>query len=329
MHIVIPDDYQDAVRNLDCFSKLTGHKVTIYNDTVKDISILAERFRDADALILIRERTAITEPLLELLPNLRFISQTGRSMPHIDVEACTRHGVAISSGGGSPFATGELTWGLVLASMRHIPQEVARMKQGNWQGALGLGLQGRTLGIYGYGKIGSQVAGYGRAFGMHVLVWGREGSLSRAREDGYTTANSKAELFTQADVLCLHIKLIEETRGLITRTDLAMMKPSARFINTSRAELIEPGALEAALRAGRPGFAAVDVYENEPIVDDPLLHLPNVICTPHIGYVERDSYELFFSAAFDLLLAYAAGNPKNIVNQVTTTAPDAPTVSNR
>jgi D-3-phosphoglycerate dehydrogenase len=312
--IVIPDDYQNAVRSLDSFAKLAGHQVTIYNDTVKDIATLAERFRDADALVLIRERTAITAPLLDRLPKLRFISQTGRGYPHIDIDACTRHGVAVATGGGSPYATAELTWGLVLAAMRHIPQEIERMRMGQWQGFLGLGLHGRVLGIYGYGKIGSQVAGYGRAFGMRVLVWGREGSLSRAQAGGFETAGSKEELFRQADVLCLHIKLSHETRGLITAADLALMKETARLINTSRAELIEHGALEAALRAGRPGFAAVDVYESEPVVDHPLLHLPNVICTPHIGYVEKDSYELFFGAAFDQLLAFEAGNPVNIVN---------------
>jgi D-3-phosphoglycerate dehydrogenase len=312
--IIIPDDYQNAVRSLDSFAKLAGHQVTIYNDTVKDIATLAERFRDADALALIRERTAITAPLLDRLPKLRFISQTGRGYPHIDIDACTRHGVAVATGGGSPHATAELTWGLVLAAMRHIPQEIERMKMGRWQGFLGLGLHGRVLGIYGYGKIGSQVAGYGRAFGMRVLVWGREGSISRAQAGGFETAGSKEELFRQADVLCLHIKLSHETRGLITAADLALMKETARLINTSRAELIEHGALEAALRAGRPGFAAVDVYESEPVVDHPLLHLPNVICTPHIGYVEKDSYELFFGAAFDQLLAFEAGNPVNIVN---------------
>lgn len=320
-HIIIPDDYQDAVRGLDSFAKLAGHRVTIYNDTVKDITALVERFHSGDALVLIRERTAITAPLLDRLPKLRFISQTGRGYPHIDLAACTRHGVAVATGGGSPYATAELTWGLVLAAMRHIPQEVERMKMGRWQGTLGLGLHGRTLGIYGYGKIGSQVAGYGRAFGMKVMVWGREGSLSRAQADGFETARSREELFRQADVLCLHIKLSDETRGLITAADLAQMKESARLVNTSRAELIEHGALEAALQAGRPGYAAVDVYESEPVADYPLLHLPNVICTPHIGYVEKDSYELFFGAAFDQLLAFEAGNPVNIVNPETLREP--------
>jgi D-3-phosphoglycerate dehydrogenase len=313
LRIVIPDDYQDAVRSLDCFSKLSGHEVTIYHDTVKDIATLAERFKDADALVLIRERTAITELLLARLPNLKLISQTGRGIMHVDVEACKRHGVAVAVGGGSPTATAELTWALVLAAMRHIPQEVAGMKAGRWQTTLGVGLHGRTLGIFGYGKIGSKVASYGRAFGMNVLVWGREGSLSRARADGFGTAASQDDLFKRADVLCLHIKLIEDTRGSVTAANLAQMKPSALLVNTSRAELIEQGALEEALRAGRPGFAAVDVYESEPLLDHPLLHMDNVLCTPHLGYVEKDSYELYFSAAFDHVLAFANGDALEMI----------------
>jgi D-3-phosphoglycerate dehydrogenase len=314
MRIVIPDDYQDAVQGLACFSKLTGHQVTVYHDSVQDIETLAARFQDADALVLTRERTAITEALLSHLPKLKFISQTGRSMPHIDVAACTRHGIAIAAGGGSPYATAELTWGLVLAAMRHIPQEVARLKAGQWQTTLGLGLHGRTLGIFGYGNIGKQVAGYGRAFGMNVLVWGREGSRTQAQSDGFTIATSQEALFEQSDVISLHIKMLAETRGIVTADNLARMKPSALLVNTSRAGLIDHGVLESALLAGRPGYAALDVYEVEPLQDSPLLHLDNVICTPHLGYVEKDSYEVFFGAAFDNLLAFAAGNPTNIVN---------------
>lgn len=314
MRIIIPDDYQDAVRNLECFSKLHGHKVIIYHDSVKELDTLVERFEEAEALVLIRERTAITEPLLARLPKLKLISQTGKGAAHIDIEACSRHGVAVAVGMGSPYAPAELTWGLVLASMRYLPQEVARLKAGQWQTTLGLGLRGRTLGIFGYGKIGSLVANYGRAFGMQVLVWGREGSLARARADGFETTASKDVLFASADVLSLHIRLTEETRGIVTLDDLAKMKPSARLINTSRAELIETDALEKALRAGRPGFAAVDVYESEPTTTHPLLQLDNVICTPHLGYVEQDSYELYFGAAFDNVLAFAAGNPANLVN---------------
>ncbi|HLZ59230.1 MAG TPA: D-2-hydroxyacid dehydrogenase family protein [Ktedonosporobacter sp.] len=314
MNIVIPDDYQDAVRGLDCFSKLAGHQVTIYRDTVKENEILATRFQDAEVLVLIRERTAITGELLARLPKLKFISQTGRGTPHIDLSACTRHGVAVAAGGGSSYATAELTWGLVLAAMRHIPQEVARLKAGHWQSTIGLGLHGRTLGIFGYGKVGALVAGYGRAFGMHVLVWGREGSVMRARADGFATVSSQKALFEQSDVLSLHIRLAPETRGIVTASDLAAMKSSALLVNTSRAGLIEPGVLEEALRAGRPGSAAVDVYESEPLEDHPLLHLDNVVCTPHLGYVEKDGYENFFGTAFDQLLAFAAGSPINIVN---------------
>lgn len=315
MRIVIPDDYQDAVRHLDCFAKLTGHQVTIYNNSVKDTEILADRFKGADALVLIRERTAITEPLLAALPDLKFIAQTGKGTASIDLAACTRHGVAVAVGGGAPYAPAELTWALVLAAMRHIPQEVAAMKAGHWQQTtLGYSLRGRTLGIFGYGKIGSLVASYGRAFGMHVLVWGRAGSLTRARADGFETVNSQAELFERADVLSLHLKLVEETHGIVTATDLARMKRSALLVNTSRAGLIEPGTLEEALQAGRPGFAAVDVYEFEPVIDHLLLHLDNVVCTPHLGYVEKDCYELYFGTAFDQILAFADGHPADIIN---------------
>ncbi|HEY7415247.1 MAG TPA: D-2-hydroxyacid dehydrogenase family protein [Ktedonobacteraceae bacterium] len=314
MRIVIPDDYQDAVRHLESFRKLGDHQVTIYTDTVKDVDQLVERFQDADVLVLIRERTKITEPLLVRLPKLKLISQTGKGVAHIDIEACTRHGVAVAVGPGSSHSTAELTWGLVLAAMRSIPQEVARLKAGQWQNTLGTGLHGRTLGIFGYGHIGSLVAGYGHAFGMNVQVWGREGSLERARADGFATVRSQRELFSVADVLSLHIRLLEQTRGIVTAADLAEMKPSALLVNTSRAGLIEAGALEKALYAGRPGYAAVDVYEEEPVIDHPLLHMNNVVCTPHLGYVEKDSYELYFGGTFDLLLAFAAGKPTQIIN---------------
>jgi len=314
MHIVIPDDYQDAVRTLDCFRKLDGHQVTVYRDTVTDIDTLAARFQDAEALVLIRERTAISEALLAKLPKLKVIAQTGRGMPHIDMAACTRHGVVVTSGVGSSTATAELTWALVLAATRFIPQEVASMKAGRWQSHLGTGLHGRTLGIFGYGNIGKVVAGYGRAFGMNVLIWGREGSLTRAAADGYPTASSQAAFFEQSDVLSLHIKLTKETRGMVTAADLARMKPTAVLVNTSRADLIESGALVAALKAGKPGWAAVDVYESEPVVDHPILQLDNAICTPHIGYVEKDSYELYFGTTFDRLLAFIAGSPVDVAN---------------
>ena len=302
MRIIIPDDYQDAVRHLACFSKLAGHDVTIFNDTVKDPDALAERFRDADALVLIRERTAITDELLERLPRLRIISQTGKGTAHIDAEACERRGVKVAVGTGSPYAPAELTWALILAAMRRIPQEAASLRAGGWQEGLGTTVRGRTLGIFGYGKIGTLVAGFGRAFGMNVIVAGREGSRSRAIADGLTVAD---DLFEQSDVLSLHLRLTSETRGIVTRADLGRMKPDALLVNTSRAELIEPGALEAALRDGRPGLAAVDVYEEEPVVgaSHPLLAFPNAVCTPHLGYVERDSYELYLGQAFDNVLA--------------------------
>jgi D-3-phosphoglycerate dehydrogenase len=304
MRVVIPDDYQDAVRHLDSFAKLRGHDVTIYTDTVKETAALAERFRDADALVLIRERTAVDDALLAQLPKLKLISQTGRGTSHIDVDACKRRGVAVAVGTGSPYAPAELTWALVLAAMRRIPQETAHLRAGGWQHLLGTTVRGRTLGIYGYGRIGSIVAGFGRAFGMRVLVWGREGSQSRARQDGFEVG----PLYAESDVLSLHLRMSEETRGIVKGSDLAQMKRGALLVNTSRAELIEPGALEAALRAGRPGFAAVDVYEDEPIVDaqHPFLQMDNVVATPHLGYVEKDSYELYFGQAFDNVNAFAA-----------------------
>lgn len=309
MRIVIPDDYQDAVRGLAAFSRLAGHEVTIFNDTVRDLDALAERFRNADALVLIRERTPIRDELLARLPELRLISQTGKGTSHIDVAACARRGIVVAAGTGSPYAPAELTWALVLAAARHIPREAARLREGHWQSTMGTGLRGRTLGIWGYGKIGTLVAGYGRAFGMNVLVWGREGSLSRARVDGYTTAAGRGELFERSDVLSLHLKLDDQTRGIVAAADLARMKPEALLVNTSRAELIEAGALEAALRRGRPGFAAVDVYESEPVLGaaHPLLALENALCTPHLGYVEKDGYELYFGQAFDAVVAFAEG----------------------
>lgn len=316
MRIVIPDDYQDAVRGLVCFTKLAGHDVTVYTDIVREPAALAERFRGAEALVLIRERTAIPDVLLAELPDLRLISQTGRGIPHIDLAACTRRGVAVAVGTGSPYAPAELTWALVLASLRHIPYEVARLRAGHWQSTLGTGLRGRTLGIWGYGKIGTLVAGYGLAFGMDVLVWGREGSRTRAQADGYAVAPDRETLFDRSDILSLHLKLDPETRGIVTAADLARMKPTALLVNTSRAGLIEPGALEAALRAGRPGFAAVDVFEDEPVLGaaHPLLALDNALCTPHLGYVEKDSYELYFGEAFDQILAFAAGRPLRVIN---------------
>jgi D-3-phosphoglycerate dehydrogenase len=316
MDILIPDDYQDAIRHLSCFPKLAGHDVVVFTDTVKDLGTLAERLRPAEVLVLIRERTRITEALLNRLPRLKMISQTGKGTAHIDIAACSRRRIVVSAGTGSPYAPAELTWALVLAATRRIPYEVARLRAGDWQSTLGTGLRGRTLGIWGYGKIGSLVAGYGRAFGMNVLAWGREGSLFRAQADGFPTAADRQSLFEQSDVLSLHLKLDRETCGIVTAADLARMKPEALIVNTSRAGLIEPGALVAALRSGRPGFAAVDVYEEEPIVgaEHPLLAMENAVCTPHLGYVEKDSYELYFTQAFDQVLAFAEGRPIRVVN---------------
>jgi D-3-phosphoglycerate dehydrogenase len=318
MNITILDDYHDTVRTLACFSKLAGHNVKIWNDHTKDVDVLAARLEDTEALALIRERTPIRAPLLERLHQLKIISQ--RSVyPHIDVDACTRRGVILSSSmhpGRPSYATAELTWGLIIAAMRQIPQQMAALKAGKWQIGVGTGLRGRTLGIFGYGRIGSVVAGYGKAFGMKVLVWAREASLASAREDGYSAARSKEAFFGECDVISLHMRLIDATRGIVTAADLARMKPTALIVNTSRAPLIEPGALVNALRAGHPGMAAVDVYEEEPLLDTrhPLLTLDNVVCTPHLGYVERDAYESQFSEIFDQILAYLAGKPVNVVN---------------
>jgi D-3-phosphoglycerate dehydrogenase / 2-oxoglutarate reductase len=318
MNVTVLDDYRDTVRTLACFAKMSGHDVRILNDHTEDIDVLAERLADTEALALIRERTPIRAPLLERLDRLRLISQVG-VYPHIDVEACTRRGIIVASatGGRPSYATAELTWGLIIAAFRRIPQEMAALRAGRWQAApIGIGLRGRTLGIYGYGRIGAVVAGYGRAFGMEVLVWGRETSIARARADGFAAAVSREAFFEESDVVSLHIRLVDATRGLVTAADLARMKPAALLVNTSRAGLIAPGLLEAALRTGRPGMAAVDVYEEEPVLGarHPLLAMDNVICTPHLGYVERDTLEGMFSTIFDQMLAYASDRPVNVVN---------------
>lgn len=319
MNIAVLDDYQDTVRTLLSFGKVAGHSVTIWNDHTKDVDTLAARLKDTEALALIRERTPIRAPLLERLDRLRIISQVS-VYPHIDIEACTRRGVIVSSSqlrGRPSYATAELTWGLILGAMRRIPQEVAALRAGRWQAfPIGSVLRGRTLGIYGYSRIGGVVAGYGKTFGMDVLVWGRETTLARARTDGYSVAASKAELFERSDVLSLHLRLVNDTRGIVTAADLARMKPTALLVNTSRAGLIAPGAVETALRAGRPGFAAVDVYEEEPVLEarHPLLAMDNVVATPHLGYVEREGLESHFAVIFDQILAYARGEPINVVN---------------
>jgi D-3-phosphoglycerate dehydrogenase len=318
MKISILDDYHDTVRTLGCFEKLAGHDVTIWNDHVQDTDALAARLAGAEALVLIRERTKIRAALLDRLPNLRLISQ--RSVyPHIDVGDCTRLGIVVSSSQhpGSPsYATAELTWALILAAMRQIPQQMKSLQAGDWQIGVGSTLRGKTLGIFGYGRIGAVVAGYGRAFGMNVLIWAREATRAQARADGYATAPSKEAFFAQCDVITLHMRLVDATRHVVTAADLGRMKPTALIVNTSRAPLIAPGALVEALRAGRPGMAAIDVYEDEPLRDTrhPLLNMPNVVCTPHIGYVSREEYEVQFADIFDQITAYAAGAPINVVN---------------
>jgi D-3-phosphoglycerate dehydrogenase len=316
--VSILDDYFDTLRTLTCFRKLDGHEVEIWNDHVDDVQALANRLRDTQALVLIRERTKISAALLERLPNLRLITQ--RSVyPHIDIEACTRLGIVVSSDmhAGTPsYAAAELTWALVLAAMRQIPQQVAALKSGIWQTGVGRSLRGQTLGIYGYGRIGETLAGYGKAFGMNVLVWAREASRARARADGYPIASSKDEFFEACDVVSLHMRLVDATRGIVTASDLIRMKDTSLLVNTSRAGLIEPGALVRALEQGRPGMAAVDVFEQEPVHDGthPLLAMNNVVCTPHIGYVTREEYEIQFSGVFDQINAFCAGRPINVVN---------------
>jgi D-3-phosphoglycerate dehydrogenase len=318
MKISILDDYFDTLRTLPCFRKLDGHEVMVWTDHAQDIDKLAERLKDSEVLVLIRERTEIRESLLGRLDALRLISQ--RSVyPHIDIDACTRRGVIVSSDqhAGSPsYAAAELTWGLILAAMRQIPQAMYALRAGTWQIGVGNSLRDKTLGIYGYGRIGATVAGYGKAFGMNVLVWAREASRQRAAGDGLAVAPSKRAFFESCDVISLHMRLVKETRGIVTRNDLSCMKPTALLVNTSRAPLIEPGALVDALRAGRPGMAAIDVYDEEPVRDPrhPLLTMDNVVCTPHIGYVTRDEYEIQFSDIFDQITAYAVGSPINVVN---------------
>ena len=318
MRVAILDDWFDTLRTLPSFAKLDGHDVSVFTDHVQDTETLAARLAGAEALVLIRERTEIRAPLLERLPALRLISQ--RSVyPHIDVGACTELGIVVSSDlhAGTPsFAAGELTWALVLASLRQIPLQQASLRAGRWQAGVGRTARGLTLGIFGYGRIGRVVAGYGRAFGMDVLVWSRPPSLEQARADGFATAPDQRAFFAASDVVSLHVRLVADTRGIVGATDLASMKPDALLVNTSRAGLIEPGDLAAALRAGRPGMAAVDVFETEPVLDtdDPLLGMDNVVCTPHIGYVTREEWELQFADVFDQIVSFGAGAPTNVVN---------------
>ncbi|WP_432240029.1 D-2-hydroxyacid dehydrogenase family protein [Herbaspirillum robiniae] len=323
MKIAILDDYQDAVRHLDCFRMLDGHDVKVFSNTVRGVGQLAARLAPFDALVLIRERSSLNKALLEKLPLLKLISQTGKVSGHIDVAAASERGIAIVEGVGDPTAPAELTWALIMAAMRRVPQYCEALRAGAWQqvsatphhNVIGSALKGRTLGVWGYGKIGRMVAGYGRAFGMKVVVWGRDASREQATKDGYEAASDKEDFFSRADVLTLHLRLNDATRAIVKASDLALMKPTACFVNTSRAELVEEGALEAALQLGKPGLAALDVYEREPLpVDSPLLKMDNVVAAPHLGYVEKDGYELYFRAAFQNILDYAAGAPKNVLN---------------
>jgi D-3-phosphoglycerate dehydrogenase len=325
MKISILDDYFDTIRTLPCFRMLAGHDVEVWNDHAQDDDVLVQRLAATDVLVLIRERTKIRGPLLARLPRLKLISQ--RSVyPHIDTEACTRLGIVVSSSQhpGTPcYAAAELTWALVLSAMRQVPQQVASLKAGRWQMGVGTTVRGKTLGLYGWGRIAHAVADYGRAFGMRVLVWASEASRARARDEGVEVAAGKEAFFEDSDVVSLHMRLYPATRGIVTAADLARMKPSALFVNTSRAPLVEPGALEAALAAGRPGMAAVDVFEHEPLVDTshPLLNMPNVIATPHIGYSTREEYELQFEEIFGQVLEWLGGTPINVVNPAVLASP--------
>jgi D-3-phosphoglycerate dehydrogenase len=327
MNIVILDDYQDVVRKLDCAAKLENYPAKVYTNTVKGIGQLSVRLKDADVIVLIRERTGLNRALIEKLPRLKMIAQTGRVSSNIDLAACTERGVAVAEGVGSPIAPAELTWALVMAATRRLPHYISSLKHGAWQQSglksssmpanfgLGTVLKGKTLGIWGYGKIGHLVAGYGKAFGMHVQIWGSDESRVRAVKDGHAAATSREAFFQSSDVLSLHLRLSEATTGIVSSHDLGLMKPTSLLVNTSRAELVETNALIGALNRGRPGMAAVDVFESEPILQgSALLRLENCICTPHIGYVEKDSYELYFGAAFDNVINFIKGTPTNIVN---------------
>lgn len=317
MKIAVLDDYQDVFRTVPAFGRLEGHEVVVFRDTEKDPERLAHRLQDADVVVLTQQRSLLPRAVIGRLSRLRLIAQTGSHQDHFDIAACTERGIAIAAkGGGRLNSTAELAWGLILASVRHIPEEALQLKQGAWQTTVGTTLCDKTLGIYAFGKIGSMVAQIGRAFGMKLICWGREGSLARAREAGYEAAPSREAFFEQSDIISLHIPLEPATRGIVSAADLARMKTTALLVNTSRAALIEEGALVAALRRGRPGRAAVDVYESEPVTggDHPLLRMPNALCTPHLGYNVRELYETLYGHAIDNILAFASGEPANLLN---------------
>ena len=317
MKIAVIDDYQNAFRTLKSYAKLRDHEVVVFTDTETEIGKLADRLKDAEAVVLTQQRSSFPRALIERLPKLKMIGQTGRAATHVDLNACTEKGIVVSAGGaGNSGATAELTWGLILSALRNLPFEVKRLKEGHWQSTLGIGVNGKTLGIYAYGKIGSVVAAAGKAFGARVVCWGREGSTGRARAAGFEVARSREDFFAEADILSLHLPLNKETQGIVTGADLGRMKPTALIVNPSRAGLIAPGALVEALKAGRPGMAAVDVYEKEPVIgaDHPLLKMDNVTCTPHLGYVTREGYEEYYAVVVDDILAFAAGKPQNVLN---------------
>jgi D-3-phosphoglycerate dehydrogenase len=317
MKIAVIDDYQNAFRTLKSYAKLRDHEVVVFTDTETEIGKLADRLKDAEAVVLTQQRSSFPRALIERLPKLKMIGQTGRAATHVDLNACTEKGIVVSAGGaGNSGATAELTWGLILSALRNLPFEVKRLKKGHWQSTLGIGVNGKTLGIYAYGKIGSVVAAAGKAFGARVVCWGREGSTGRARAAGFEVARSREDFFAEADILSLHLPLNKETQRIVTGADLGRMKPTALIVNPSRAGLIAPGALAEALKAGRPGMAAVDVYEKEPVIgaDHPLLKMDNVTCTPHLGYVTREGYEEYYAVVVDDILAFAAGKPQNVLN---------------
>ncbi len=317
MKIAVIDDYQNAFKTLKCYPKLAGHEVVVYTEPETGVDKIAERLKDTDAVILTQQRTAFPRALIDKLPKLKLIGQTGRAASHVDLEACTEKGVVVSAGGsGNSNATAELTWGLILSALRNLPFEVKRLKEGHWQSTLGIGVNGKTLGIYAYGKIGSIVAGVGKAFGARVVCWGREGSTGRAKAAGFEVAESREQVFSECDIISLHLPLNKDTRGIVTRDDLARMKPTALLVNASRSGLIAKGALEDALKAGRPGKAAVDVYDQEPVLgaEHPLLKRDNATCTPHLGYVTRESYEEYYAVVVDDILAFAAGKPNHVLN---------------
>ena len=315
MKIAVIDDYQDAFRQTPAFERLEGHDVKVFTDTEKDPVKLAERLKDFDAVVLTQQRSLFKRETIERLPNLKLISQTGRNAYHIDLAACEEKGITVSAGGGgSPAPTAELTWALILAHLRHIPEEVQRMKEGKWQATLGIGLKGKTLGVYAYGRIGSIVAQVGRAFGMNVVCYGREGSTTQAREAGFEATQDRESFFSNSDIVTIHLPLNKDTRGIVTAEDLGRMKPTALLVNTSRAPIVAEGALAEALKKGRPGGAAIDVYESEPVVnrEHPLVGLPNVTCTPHLGYAEAGNYQAIYTTAIEQIIAFTEGKPINV-----------------